>query len=248
MEEYYFTQLLAGVIDCLSYYGYSLIVSNDCVFDERCEGIIVTGLNIGEDISLLSKIDIPLVLQGKSALKIDWIDIDNIDGTYQVTKHLIENGHRDISFIGISNKESYCIERFQGFILALEDYGLAHDSSRYFDVENDTKVIKREAKYILSNLKGSAIVCANDKIAYGIIQVAKELNLRIPEHISIVGFDGFLHNEMMAIALTTVEQSGFQMGLELSQVLIDRINNKDAPLIRRKIKTTLIHGETVRQI
>lgn len=249
--EYYFTQLFAGVADHLSEKGYSIMISRDYQLNYRCDGLILMGLGLGEDKRILKHIKTPTVLIGKTDMEVDWIDVDNVDGIFQVTEYLINNGHKNISYLDIDSTEGFGGERYDGYKKCLHHYNIKEDLRFYFQAQNDLTDVRDKAKEILLQMvkfESTAIICATDVMAFGLINIAKQLGIKIPKDISVVGFDGFLFHMMTDPHLTTVSQPIYKMGADIADVLIERLEKPEMPLVRRLIKTDLIIGESVKSL
>jgi len=162
--------------------------------------------------------NIPVVLADRiiPGINIDHVTTDNFNGAYKLTEYLIKKGHKSIA-ITLSTLFSTERERLEGFKQALSDYGLDANSS--IIVTNDGRYAEetyvRLAKKILKKKKNySAIFAGHDRIAYLINLVAKELNINIPEDISLAGYDDLLPQCQHQIDLTTMHQPIYEMGVE----------------------------------
>lgn len=246
--EYYFTQLFAGVADHLSLSGYSIMINREYSLNFKCDGAIYMGLEIGQDHTIFEEINVPAVLFGKTDMPVDWLDIDNVDGSYQVTKHLIDKGHKVLAYFGVQSHEAYCIERYNGFDHAMKEAGNVTTPKLYFSTTHDMLEAKEEAKHVLQTMmdeKATGVVCATDMLAYCIIDVAKTMGIEVPKQISVVGFDGFLFNTMSNPHITTVVQPVYKMGMDLADMIIDRLKYPDSAPKRIVVGTTLLEGESV---
>lgn len=113
------------------------------------------------------------------------------EGEYQVTRHLLEQGYRDLAFVG-GNREAYTSGiRYKGFGRALAEAGIEPGTSRYINIgtleyESGYRAIK-DSSY--GQTLPDAFVALNDSIAYGIIKALGEKGLRVPDDVGVVGFD-----------------------------------------------------------
>jgi DNA-binding LacI/PurR family transcriptional regulator len=173
------------------------------------------------------KNNIPVVIADRviAGLEIDEVITDNFDGAYKITKHLIDNGHTKIAIV-ISTLLNSARERLSGYKKALTDAGipvypdLIFTSDEHFSEEN----CKDIAQMILLHKKNySAIFAENDSIAFGICSVAEKAGIRIPQDISIVGYDDVPYNGHNSIRLTTVHQPLYEMGENSISLLVKRI-------------------------
>ena len=156
------------------------------------------------------------------------INVDNIDGAYKGTKHLIELGHKNIAFVkGDNVAASYAsIDRVAGYKKALNEAGIQNEIivPGYFDRESAyeaTLSILKEHKEV------TAIFYASDLMAAGGLQAIKKLNLRIPQDISVMGFDDIDLASLVDPPLTTLKQPRHEMGYLGMEKLINILEKKD---------------------
>lgn len=244
----YFMTLLAGIADYLSNNYYSLMVGTD--FDRlyKCDGMIIMGLNQGEDTTVLTDLNLPCVLFGKTNLSIDYVDVNNRQGMYLATKHLIEQGHTDIAFVAIKHYEFFSKERLEGYKDALAEHNIEIKDELIFYTDNNIKSGKDIGDWILSTSKVSAILCSSDILAVGVMEAAKELNINIPNDISLMGFDGIYVNKLVIPHLTTIVQPVYELGIKLAETILNRINNIGIDQQVSIYDLTIELGETTRKI
>ncbi|NLD50631.1 MAG: LacI family transcriptional regulator [Clostridiaceae bacterium] len=154
------------------------------------------------------------------------INSDSFGGAYEATNYLIGLGHRKIAHICGDVKQFTAIKRFEGYKKALEDAGINIDEN-YVVYGNYTEESGyRAVKKLLTKCVPTAIFLANDSMSLGAIRAIHEANLRIPEDISIVGFDDIEVARYLQPALTTVRVSVFQMASICTNNLI-KANEED---------------------
>ncbi|MBO0796586.1 MAG: LacI family DNA-binding transcriptional regulator, partial [Ktedonobacteraceae bacterium] len=168
---------------------------------------------------------LPLVMidDQEEPANIPWIGIDNSTGAYEATRHLLDLGHRRIAHIR-GPQSYYCaMERFQGYCQALLDAGIAPDPSLTlqgtFEIEGGRQCAKRLFARERSSWP-SAIFAGNDQMAYGVLEIAEEQGVRIPEEVVVVGFDDNLLSAHMRPPLTTIRQPFFEMGHKAIEILL----------------------------
>lgn len=245
---YYFTQLFTGAAQYLSKHGLSTMISYKEKGNFQYDGVIYMGLEEGADRRLFRSEKKPVVLFGKSELPIDWVDINSVDGIYTVAKHLIDNGHTQIGYIGIDSNEIFNKERYQGYGNAMDDHALTIDNHCIFFTEHSEAGVESIGEAILANKNVTAYVCETDFLAYRLIEYCKEHNVSVPDDLSVVGFDGILHNKLSSPHITTVVQPVYQIGIELAKALITRMAEPDAPREEKLLKTTFEVGGTVKDL
>ncbi|HLI69974.1 MAG TPA: LacI family DNA-binding transcriptional regulator [Ktedonobacteraceae bacterium] len=158
---------------------------------------------------------------------VPWVGIDNVSSAYQATRHLLDLGHRRIAYIH-GPQHYYCTaERYQGYAQALQDAGIAPDPTLVFQGRFDTPSGRECATEIFSRDKSawpSAIFAGNDQMAYGVLQVAEQRGIQIPESIALVGFDDDLLAEHLRPPLTTIHQPFSQMGYKAIELLLTMVD------------------------
>ena len=183
-----------------------------------CEGLIQQGC--------------PVILTGdpKVDLLADRVIIRNKSGTSRATRHLIKKGHEKIGFIGGSFKSQAVKERFDGYQSALSRAGLtcSNELISLGDQLIDS-VFSRvfEAFSILpKKRRPTAVVCANDMVAIGVMKAFNELKLRIPEDVAIVGFDDTDIASFIQPTLTTMQLPHQAIARDCADLIVRRLSGE----------------------
>lgn len=148
--------------------------------------------------------------------------VDNEIGGYIATKHLIELGHKKIACITGPSNSTSSIQRMNGYKRALKDEGITFDIDLI--VEGNYKIESGIAG--VQSLKDSSytsIFAFNDLMAYGVYKEAANRGLKIPEDISVVGFDDINISQLVSPELTTIFQPAYEIGRKAAELLINRI-------------------------
>jgi LacI family transcriptional regulator len=157
---------------------------------------------------------------------IPWVGIDNQSSAYAATRYLLELGHQRIAHI-LGPKSYYCVmERYQGYCQALREAQIAPDPEWLLQGEFDAASGRRCAALIFSRDRQdwpTAIFAGNDQMAYGILEVAEQWGVRVPEDVAVVGFDDNLLSAYMRPPLTTVRQPFIEMGRTAGEILLTMI-------------------------
>lgn len=176
---------------------------------------------------LQEQMPVALIAQDIPELMIDVVSVDDYLGGYQAASHLVELGHRHIAvMMGNLNRTSDRY-RFQAFRQVLEDNGIALDERFVLQTDYSLEGGKRAALELLASAhKPTAIFACFDFLAIGIYQAAKELGLRIPEDLSVVGFDNTILASITDPPLTTVAQPIDEMGRQVMDLLLREIEGE----------------------
>jgi LacI family transcriptional regulator len=169
------------------------------------------------------------------------VDSDNFNGAVTATEYLLALGHRRIGFLaGRSDLESGRLRK-QGYRHALETAGVAVDPALIRAGEFQPESAEDAARQLLtSGGEPTAIFAANDVSALATISVARSLGLRVPDDLSVIGFDNVPESALSDPPLTTIEQPIQQMGLDATRLLIDLIEGEEVPSTHTMLPTKLV--------
>lgn len=186
----------------------------DLCRDNNFIGVMVLGTKLTSDIiKQLETTDIPVMLMDSYVKnpKVSCISSDNINSISAIVENLIENGHKNIGFLGGEKSSLVSRERFAGYVTALSgaDIEYKHDLVQY---GNFTEEGGRACAKYFYDKKVTAVVCASDIMAIGLIRGLKELGVKVPEDISVSGFDDLEITRYFSPALTSVKQDFFMLG------------------------------------
>jgi LacI family transcriptional regulator len=163
----------------------------------------------------------------------------NYQGAMEPMEYLIGLGHKRIGFISGRAELESSTRRLMGYRDALKKAGLKIDEQLIAsgDYTTETGIISARQLLALQN-PPTAIFASNDQMAMGVYQVAEELGLRIPQDLSVVGFDNIMESKYMG--LTTVDQFISEMGFVATQMLIKLINGEPLETQTYKMQTQLV--------
>ncbi|WP_029688180.1 LacI family DNA-binding transcriptional regulator [Thermoanaerobacter sp. A7A] len=237
----FFPDIARGVEDSAHIYGYNVFLCNtddnlekeseyiNALKEKYVDGIIFTSSSIPkhEHIMELVKSGIPIVIMDR---RVDSEDIygvflDNYEGGYIATKHLIDLGHKKIGCITGPLYISNAIERLEGYKRALVDNEIEVDNRLIFegDYKINSGIIGAEK---LLEHEVTAIFASNDLMAYGAYKAIRSYGYQIPDDISIVGFDDIQLSQILEPQLTTIRQPAYDMGLTAARMLIKLVEGK----------------------
>ncbi|MBS4197349.1 LacI family DNA-binding transcriptional regulator [Lederbergia citri] len=196
---------------------------------KQVDGMIVA--STFHDMEILKRVvdqKTPLVMltQDDAGIGVTSISVDDFKGGLEATSHLISEGHRDIIMIAEYAKSSKF--RIYGYIEAHEEHGLEVSEENIFrtvaSIENGREVFR---KIVQRGIVPTGIFACNDLIAVGVIQEAKEMGLKIPNDLSIVGYDNTILATTTVPGLTTIAQPITEMGNRVVDVIISEIKDKN---------------------
>ncbi|MFN4116403.1 MAG: LacI family DNA-binding transcriptional regulator [Inhella sp.] len=233
---------LRGIEEELDPLGYSpLFVSGhwNAEHEKRCfetlmarrvDGLIIlTGRLSNATLKAIAK-QIPTVITGRElkAPNLFSLDFDNYQGARLATEHLLERGHRDIAHIAGDPLHPDAIERLRGYRDALEVAGVPFRESlvlpgMYFE-ESGREMVER---LLASGQRFTAIFAANDQMAFGAAVALHARGLRVPDDVSLVGFDDLAPAAHVVPPLTTVHQAGRELGRAAARALLALLNGTE---------------------
>jgi len=222
--------------------------------DADIDGVIILGTEFNSnDFDAFEDVDLPLgFIDTRFEFKrFDFVDMDNIQGAFQIVHHFVEHKHQEIGFINSPVELRNFEFRHGGFQQALKYFGLPYKSKFVFSVNSTFDGAYHDMLQLLK--KGAelptALFSSNDLIAYACIKAMKEMGVKIPEDVSIIGFDDLPMSSMMDPPLTTMRVSQRQMGQMAIQILLGRINHTlKAPTMKVNIGGKLVTRASVRML
>lgn len=249
ISNYFFNQLALGIDDEINKSNRAIILSNtsdNCqrdfksiqMFQARNVDAIILAvaadntpetLNKYQDFIKESRIPIITIDRYVPFLNCSCIKVNNQKGAYYAISHLLSLGHTSIALITGPSHIRSTQERLDGCKWAFSEAGLEWDPSLVFEGNYLYSSGIRMSENILQNTKATAIFAFNDLMAYGVYYTLRQHGLKIPNDISVVGFDDIAFADMMEVPLTTVKQPIYTMGLEVAKRAILEIEHPDSP-------------------
>jgi len=238
----YFAELARAVEDRSRQLGYSVVICSTDNKDERVErylnllqqkrvdGMMIgTGIDNAEILSPLLQQSIPVALIARHmpSLSVHTVTIDDILGGTLAAEHLLELGHTRVAVLSEPSKVSSSQERVRGFREALIKAGYTLEPTQIRESAADLSSAKKEALLLLrEDDHPTGLFCCNDIQAIGALQAAKELGLRVPEDVSIIGFDNTILASVTSPPLTTVAQPIEELGHRAVDLLIEELKDE----------------------
>ncbi len=173
--------------------------------------------------------------------------VNNYQAAYDLTQYLLEQGHREIAHITGIMRHQDAIKRYDGYAAALADGGIPLDKQRIFEgnFSGQSGILAIET-FLIRGARFSAVFAANDEMAFGARLALSRRNIRVPEDVSLVGFDDQPLSAFMTPPLTTVAQPALEMGIAAAQAIVQRLKNK--PFNLPDFPTRLVLRESVTRL
>ena len=257
----FFADAIDGIEKVLSNEGYTVLLCDtrysqeresryiSQMIEKRVDGIIIFSAYVS-DIDFIKKAinTIPLVSVQSTFKEIDCINTTDEDGAFEAVDYLIKLGHRNIAFLVYDYDNSTITNRMMGYLRAHKNNGIP---------VNEDYIIKSKFTYnagyymtkklLEKHLEVTAIFAYNDMIAIGAYMAINERGLKIPDDISVVGYDDIEMASIVTPKLTTVSQPFYDMGKNAAELLLKRIK-EDTEAIPQTIllPTKLVIRESAR--
>lgn len=223
-------------------------ISNRLV-SQKVEGIILAYHNIDFPFPVGKKgipvVSIDMVDNGFN--EVDRVIIDNFSGAKEAVKYLISLGHHRIGFISDRVTTS---RRLDGYKSALKEENLEVDNENMILIRsgrNEEVGYQTGLKFLVRKDRPSAVFCVNDLIAVGLLRAAFEIGVKIPEELSIIGFDDLPLSSYLPIPLTTVRQPIKEIVRESLYLLLERMGDVDKkPYQTKTLPTELVIRKTTK--
>lgn len=257
----FFAELAAAVESEAYAHGYAIYISSTSgdleqeadairrMADRHVDGLIMMTNRVddGRLAALLEGRDnVVLLDEAIEGVTVPRVFVENVEGAYEATRHLIEMGHRDIALIGGPNQLMSVAERLAGYSRAMAEAGLSVRPGWVMLGEYSRSYGRAAAAILLdAPMRPTAILACSDYIAIGVLQAVRARGLVIPADISLVGFDDMAFAELVDPPLTTVRQPLDEMGRLAVQYLIALLDGGPTPPSETRLPVQLVTRNSV---
>jgi LacI family transcriptional regulator len=239
----FFTIIARGVEDTAAKAGYNVIFCNTDESEEKEEkylhlllqkqvdGILLVPANsASKSIEFILEQGTPVVVLDRR-VPINGIDVvrcDSFDGGYQLTRLLLQLGHRRIAVLNGSIDVSTSQDRLAGYKKAMEEAGAETNEQFYYGNFTQARGYEMARMAFSQDPHPTALFAANNLIAIGTLWALQEMGLRVPEDVAVVSFDDLPSNLVAYPFLTVATQPAYEMSKRATELLIERLNGKAA--------------------
>ena len=256
----FFPELIQGFEDVAVEFGYEMLISStnydpermkSCIrrmVERKAEGVAVMTFGIEEPLlGQLAERKVPMVFVdvGPDAPGISLLRVDYHHGIRQGVQHLAALGHRDIAFISGPLRLHSAQSRLAAFHRAVRECGITVDAQRIVEGDHTMEGGMAAAEKLFTGGKlPTAVMCSNDVTAIGVLQKAYRAGLRVPDDLSVIGFDNIHLTQMTTPPLTTIQMSCFELARAAVMALIAQVEGTPAPQRDYPIETKLVVRES----
>ncbi|HCG7051556.1 TPA: substrate-binding domain-containing protein [Vibrio parahaemolyticus] len=259
----FFGEVVKGVERSCYHKGYSLILCNtegdngrmrqsiNTLLQKRVDGLILMCSSLeGERIDVFERYpDIPVVVMdwGPMLFTSDKIQDNSLRGGYLAAKYLIDCGHTEIGCITGPLIKHQAQMRYEGYKRAMNEAGLEFNANWIiesdFECEGGYQAFKKMAE---RGKLPSSIFVSNDMMAMGVINAANELDIKVPDDLSIIGYDDIHIAKFMSPSLTTIHQPKYRLGQAAVETLVRRLDDKSNEAQVVQLEPTLVVRNSVK--
>ncbi|WP_367356726.1 LacI family DNA-binding transcriptional regulator [Mesotoga sp.] len=255
--DQFFAEVLKGIEKRARKARYQIVLMNYAgsgeeeirtLLEKRVDGLlIIPSWENLEAIEKLSKTDLPLVVIGRfiKNIRSDEIHTDDVKGGILATNFLIDKGCRNLLMINGPRENSAARMRYEGFSEAV--------SSSRIEVRSKEIMLHktgyRPGYFVIKEIfsrgeRFDGVFCFNDLTAFGVITALKEMGIKVPEEVSVVGYDNIEFSGIFSPALTTVNIGKEKIGYEAFKMLLERIDGKRQEVKRKALDVDLVIRES----
>ncbi|WZL81269.1 LacI family DNA-binding transcriptional regulator [Vallitaleaceae bacterium 9-2] len=270
-ESPYFSQIFSGIIEGVECQvkncGYKLMVAyvdslsivNEVarIREEEIDGLLILATEmIEEQMKLFTDMHVPTIIIDNymENKDMDCVAINNEQGVDLAITHLVNMGHRDIGYLHIEGNANNFVERYYGFLRAVRENALELNEEHILSfTTHGGDDLYLQLKKQLSQLSSmpTAFFADNDIVAIWATKVLREIGYRVPQDVSLVGFDNISLSQMIDPALTTIQTPKYPIGCVAVNLLANKIEGKLEDVFdgiqKVEMKTTLIQRQSVMQ-
>ncbi|EOM2730637.1 DNA-binding transcriptional regulator CytR [Escherichia coli] len=238
----FFSEIIRGIEVTAANHGYLVLIGDcahqnqqektfiDLIITKQIDGMLLLGSRLPFDASIEEQRNLPpMVMANEFApeLELPTVHIDNLTAAFDVVNYLYEQGHKRIGCIAGPEEMPLCHYRLQGYVQALRRCGIMVDP-QYIARGDFTFEAGSKAMQQLLDLPQppTAVFCHSDVMALGALSQAKRQGLKVPEDLSIIGFDNIDLTQFCDPPLTTIAQPRYEIGREAMLLLLDQMQGQ----------------------
>jgi len=256
----FFAEILQGIEDVAQRNGYSLFMAASqrdpereqtivqAMYAHRVDGVIICSTSFSaEQSQQLSQYGIPIVVVNNQAAEDFRYSIyhDDVDGSRQVTRHLIDLGHQKIAYLGNSLSGRTTLDRLAGFQQEMENASLLIPAGYIHQVpgggpENGLSALNH---FLDLPDRPTALVCFNDMLAIGVLKGLQQVGIQVPAEISVTGFDNIVFSTYTNPPLTTFDQPKLYIGSKAAELLLGLLNSAPGDEASDQPKIQILRGK-----
>lgn len=252
----FFPEILRGIASVAYKNKYKILISsvnsakeekkvvNEFAKSGITAGIILLASRVkNPSIGELMEIGFPFVVVGRpeNEREVNWVDNDNVSIGYDLTKHFIEMGHKEIAFLGASPEFIVTLDRLKGYKKALADHNIPVKNELIVEgkfVDDTGYGLMQEL--LDKGIMPTGVIACDDLLAFGAIKLLNERKLKVPDDIAVAGFNNVPLDEYFNPPLTSVDVNAFSLGAKAFDLLIANIDSEYKSVDRAMVPAQMI--------
>jgi LacI family transcriptional regulator len=252
ISNLFFGQILKGIEHRLRGTGYYPLFASgwhaheaidalEMLLAHRVDSLIIVGGWVADEYLQQVAEQVPLVAISRTVAGLEdhCVQVENFHGAYKATKHLIDLGHQQIAHVTGLPHHPHAIDRREGYCQALVDAGLAVDADLILEGDfEEPSGLEAVQELIRTRKRFTALFMSNDRMAYGALLALYRQGFRVPEDVSVVGFDDQPSSAYTLPPLTTVRQPTFEIGAATAEAVLRLLQGERLSL--PVVPTTLV--------
>jgi DNA-binding LacI/PurR family transcriptional regulator len=240
IQNPFYSDIVRGVEDVAYDRDYAVILCNsdenrsreefylNVLVSESADGVILPPIGGDEQAAArLSSLPLPVVCLDRKLgrLTVDTVVVDNRQGAFDATDHLIRLGHRRIALLDGPTGLSSFRERRDGYLAALREHDIPVDEELLVSGQPRQEDGRRMAERLLAvEPRPTAVFAASNLLTLGALETIRDRALEVPRQVAVVGFDDAPWAGLLLCPLTTVSQPSYEMGRRAAQLMFDRLD------------------------
>ena len=252
----YYTEIIRGIEDAAMEHGYLVLLGDsgqqkkressfvNLVFTKQADGMLLLGTDLPFDVSKPEQKNLPpmvMACEFAPELELPTVHIDNLTSAFEAVNYLTQMGHKRVAQIAGPDTAVLCQFREQGYQQALRRSGITRNPDYSvggdFSFESGAQAVRQ---LLALSEPPTAIFCHNDTMAIGAIQEAKRLGTRVPQDLSVVGFDDIQFAQYCDPPLTTISQPRYEIGRQAMLMMLELLRGNDVQAGSRLLETQLV--------